>query len=359
MRWSFPIARIAGIRIEVHVTFLLLLALAPLLFGPAGFTAPAAVVFALLVFSCVLLHELGHALAALRYGIRTRDITLMFIGGLARLERMPEKPVQEIVVALAGPAVNIAIAAALAGVMAWRHQNWADVASMSGMLERLLGVNIVMVLFNMIPAFPMDGGRVLRALLALRLPYARATRVATMVGQAFALLFAVLGIFVLRNPMLLFVALFVFMAASEERAVVQTRTSVSGLPVRAAMLTSFETLESRDDLRRAVNLLMAGSQQDFPVLEDGRLLGMLSRGELLKGLQQEGIEAPVGRIARLDVREVDANELLESVLSRMREQAWVAAPVTSHGRLVGVLTLENVGEMLLVQEALQRRAGLA
>lgn len=360
MRWSFTIGRVFGIRIEVHVTFVLMLVFAPILLAGSGLTALGSVGFALLIFACVLLHELGHALAARMYGIGTRDITLMFIGGLARLERMPEKPWQEIVVALAGPAVNVVIAALLFGLLALpMHVPAARMLDLDGLPSRLLAVNIIMVLFNMIPAFPMDGGRVLRATLAFRMPFAKATRIASLVGQVFAVGFALVALFVLKSPSLLFISLFVFMAAAEERAVVQTRNTLSGMPVSAAMLTDFTTLDVKDDLQRAVDLLLAGSQQDFPVLEDGRLLGMLSRADLIRGLQLEGAEAPVGRMVRMGTQTVDASMPLELALQRMRQAQQQAAPVLAREALVGLLTLENVGELMLVREARQRHAGEA
>jgi len=228
-----------------------------------------------------------------------------------------------------------------------------------GVLEFLLGINIFMLLFNMIPAFPMDGGRVLRALLALAMPYVRATRIASQVGQGFALLFAAAGLLVLRNPVLVFVALFVFMAAAEERALVQTRASLSGLPVSAAMVTAFMSLETRHELQHAVDLMLAGEQQDFPVLEGGRYLGMLGRTGLIQALQKEGPQAPVGRVVRLDVEPVDASWPLERALQVMRAGRLSSIPVVMRGQLVGLLTLENVSELLMVQEARQRHAGVA
>ncbi len=363
MRWTFPIGRVLGIKIQVHVTFLLMLvAVAMFMSGtkPTLAASLESVGFVLLIFGCVLLHELGHALAARAYGIGTRDITLMFIGGLARLERNPERPLHEVVVALAGPAVNLIIAAVLFGVLTLSLGIPLDqVLDGEGLGSRMLFVNVFMMLFNLIPAFPMDGGRVLRAALAFRMPFAKATRIASVVGQVFAVLFAVVALFVLKSPSLLFISLFVFMAAAEERAVVQTRNTLSGMPVSAAMLTEFATLDVKDELQRGVDLLLAGSQQDFPVLEDGRLLGMLSRSDLIRGLQQEGAAAPVGRMVRMGTQTLDAAMPLELALQRMRLSEQQAAPVLSREALVGLLTLDNVGELMLVQEAQLRRAGQA
>ena len=358
MRWSFGIGSIAGIRVELHVTFVLYvgwIAVAQGLLTRHPQHALATVALILLVFGCVLLHELGHALAARRYGIRTRDIILLPIGGIARLERMPDKPAQEIVVAFAGPAVNVVIAALvwllLGGV--------ADRATLrplgGGLLESLLAVNILMVAFNLIPAFPMDGGRVLRALLAFKFTYVKATRIAAMVGQGFALIFGVIGFFYI--PTLMFVALFVFLAAGEEHALVRTRAWLSGLPARAAMITDLNVLDAKDTLQRAVDHLVAGSQQDFPVVDGGEPVGLLSRSDLLIALQRSGPETPVGEVIARDRQVAEAGEPLEEVLRRMREHRRSALPVVSGGRMVGMVTLENISELLLVQQALRRRPG--
>ena len=306
MRWSFGIGRIAGIRVEVHVTFLLFIGWIAISRGLfAGHTAQAlsSVLLVLLIFACVLLHELGHALAARRYGIKTRDIILLPIGGLARLQRMPDKPLQEIVVALAGPAVNLLIALALRAFVPGLDRPLLEMASGGGLVESLLVVNIAMLGFNLIPAFPMDGGRVLRAVLALWLPYVQATRIASTIGQAIALLFGLLGLFN-NNVMLMFVALFVFLAAAEERALIQ--------------------------------------------------LGILNRADLVMALQQHGVDVPVGEVLRHDDEYADAAEPLEDAIQRMRERGRSALPVLHQGGLVGLITLENVGDLLVVRDALRR-----
>jgi Zn-dependent protease len=358
MRWSFRIGSIAGIRVELHVTFLFFIAWIAISRGLLNGNvaqALASVLLLLLIFACVLLHELGHALAARRYGIRTRDIILLPIGGVARLQKMPERPQQEMVVAIAGPAVNVALAIVLA-LFGGLGESVTEAAMRGGIVQTLFIVNVMMVLFNLIPAFPMDGGRVLRALLALALPYARATRIASQVGQGIALLFGVFGLFT-GNFMLMFIALFVFLAASEERAVVETRTTLSGLPVRDAMVTEFRTLDVNDPLQRAVDYLMAGSQQDFPVLDRGLPVGILTRGDLVRALQARGAQASVGEVIQRDQDYADAAEPLEGAIQRMREHARTALPVLHHGGLVGLITLENVGDLLTVRDALRRYQG--
>src|SRR5262249_2613741 len=205
MSWSIPILRVAGIQLRIHLTFLLLIIWLAL--GSAG-----SLIFVLLLFLCVVLHEFGHAIAAKAYGINTPDITLLPIGGVARLERMPEEPKQELVIAIAGPLVNVVIAACLYLVIGARGQVGPETAVRSGdMLVGLFQINVWLLLFNLLPAFPMDGGRVLRALLATRLSYARATQIASTVGQGFAFIFGFIGLF--SNPFLLFIALFVYIGA--------------------------------------------------------------------------------------------------------------------------------------------------
>src|SRR5689334_13644561 len=228
MSWSLPIFRIYGIQLRIHVTFLLLIGWLAFGYYAQGGSAIAfwRVVFVLLLFVCVVLHEFGHAIAAKNYGINTPDITLLPIGGVARLQRMPDEPWQELVIALAGPLVNVVIALTLFMFVGWRGFSLEGAASGADLLVHLLAINVILVLFNLLPAFPIDGGRVLRALLATRLSYARATQVAATVGQAFAFLFGIVGLFGIpgipslshSNPFLIFIAVFVYIGASQEAA---------------------------------------------------------------------------------------------------------------------------------------------
>jgi Zn-dependent protease len=234
MRWSLKIAKLAGIDIFIHFTFFILVTWVAFiqwkLNGSIG-AAFSGVVFILAVFACVVLHELGHALAARKYGIRTQDIILLPIGGVARLEKMPDRPIQELWVALAGPAVNVMIVALLA-VYLWITNTLTPdnqlTMTTAAFVERIMGVNIFLILFNMIPAFPMDGGRVLRALLATRLAYIRATRISANLGQSIALLFGVIGLF--YNPILLFIAFFVWMGAAQETRMVRMKSVLNRIP---------------------------------------------------------------------------------------------------------------------------------
>ena len=226
MRSSLKVASIFGIEVRIHLTFLLFLVWIWFsYYQVAGFEgAVQGVLFILALFACVLLHEFGHAFAARGFGIETPDITLLPIGGVARLSRIPEEPWQELVVAIAGPLVNVVIAAALILVI---HTN-ATLEQLEylespriELLAKLASVNVMLVLFNLIPAFPMDGGRVLRALLAMAMPYARATQIAAWIGQGLAVVFGIVGIFV--NPWLIFIAFFIFAGAQQEAAMARSK----------------------------------------------------------------------------------------------------------------------------------------
>lgn len=365
MKWSWKLGAVRGIAVYMHVTFLILIAFVVLRHWSAGhdlWKTLEGVGFILALFGCVVLHEFGHALMAARYGIKTRDITLLPIGGLARLERMPEQPIQELWVALAGPAVNVVIAAVL---YAWLRFTSAfvpleqlDVTS-GPLLERLMLVNMILVFFNMLPAFPMDGGRVLRALLATRLEYAHATQIAASIGQAMALLFGFLGF--IGNPFLLFIALFVWIGAAQEAGMATMKAALGGIPVRRAMMTEFHTLRPGDSLQRGIELILATPQQDFPVVEGSRVLGILPSRDLLVALQQRGPDTLVGDVMRRDFLALDANEMLDAALARIHAaECCLTAPVYHRDALVGLLTAENVSEFLLIVSALgERRAGNA
>ena len=355
MKWSWKLFEFRGIGVYMHATFLILIAFVVFAYWRLGvWKTVEGVLFVLAIFACIVLHEFGHALTAARYGIRTRDITLLPIGGLARLERMPDQPLQELWVALAGPAVNIVIAAiiylglTLANVVAPLHE--FNIASGSFWANLML-VNIILVLFNALPAFPMDGGRVVRALLATRMDYVRATQIAANLGQAMALLFAVYGLFA-GQPFLMLIALFVWIGAAQEASMVEIKSSLNGIPVSRAMITQFETLSADDPLSQAVDLILAGAQQDFPVMNDGQVAGVLTRHGLLVGLTEHGQRATVGDIMQKPIETIDASEPLESAFQRLQSSECPTLPVIENGSLVGLLTMENVGEFVAIQSAL-------
>src|SRR5215204_2823048 len=363
MKWQWKLGRFAGIDVFVHTTFLLLI-------GWVGYShwiehgslikVAEGILFILALFLCVVLHEYGHALTARRYGIKTRDITLYPIGGVARLERLPDKPIEELWVALMGPAVNVVIAAVLFVYLYLTRGlvPMTDLTVASGsFLARLMAVNVSLVLFNLIPAFPMDGGRVLRALLAMRMDYVRATQIAANIGQGLAFVFGFIGLF--SNPFLLFIALFVWIGASQEASMVQMRNSISGIPVTRAMLTDFKTLSPRDNLSRVVALILSGSQHDFPVVDaNGRVAGILDRDSFMKALTQHGQSVPVMDFIQRDLPEVDSHEMIEMVLMRLQESGSKTLPVTHTGQLVGLITMENITEYLMIRSALKAASNI-
>jgi Zn-dependent protease len=359
MKWSWKIGRFAGIDVYVHATFLLLVAFFGFSYWQQTRTLGGTLeglAFLLALFLSVVLHEYGHALTARRYGIKTRDITLLPIGGVARLERMPDKPLQELWVALAGPAVNLVIAVVLL-VYLLVSNSFIPLSGMSltggPFVERLLSINLSLMLFNLLPAFPMDGGRVLRALLALRLDYVRATQIAASVGQGMAFLFGIVGLF--SNPFLVFIALFIWIGAQQEASMVQMKYALGGIPVRQAMLTEFKTLGPADRLHKAMEYILAGTQQDFPVLEAERVTGILTRADLLAALSRHSGDLRVDAIMRRDFEQVHPGDMLEAAFARLQACGCHIFPVVQDGRLVGLLTSENVGEFLMVQSALGRR----
>lgn len=355
MSWSIPIGTVKGTVIRIHLTFLLLL----LWIGGAHYQQggwPAAVegvVFITLLFLCVLLHEFGHVMMGRRFGVKTPDITLLPIGGVARMESIPEKPQQELLIALAGPAVNLVIAAllyaALGGLLPAGSTEVQNPGV--GMLGRLASVNLFLALFNLIPAFPMDGGRVLRALLAYRQGYARGTQTAASVGQAVAFGLGLLGLFV--NPLLIFIALFVYLGASAEGHAAQLREVSHGVAVADAMITHFESLAPGAVLEDAVECLIRTTQHEFPVVDGaGRLRGLLTRDDLIRALSEHGPGAPVLEVMRSDIPVIEIRRKLDDALQLMQAGGLPAVGVADgDGRLVGLITPENVGEMVMIHAA--------
>lgn len=346
MGWSLKLGKWFGIEVNLHVTFLLLIGFLALTGFAATRDAGAVagnIGFLLALFLCVLLHEFGHALAARRYGIPTKDITLLPIGGVARLERMPTDPKQELVVALAGPAVNVVIALALLPIV---------VASNVAFVERLFATNLLLVAFNLIPAFPLDGGRVLRAGLAMKLNYATATNTAAKIGQGFAVVFGIIGLF--TNPFLILIAVFIWFGAAGESQVTQTQSKLAGVPVERAMLTQFDTLSPINSLRYVTQLVLSGSQQEFPVVEKGRPIGLVTRPDLFNALTQYGPLGFVSQAMRRDFVTVEANDPLTAAAEKLQTGPARSLIVLRDGQLAGLLTPENVQEFALIQTALEK-----
>lgn len=361
MRESWGIGRVAGIGIRLHVTFPLLLVWLGVVHYQRGstwmaFAADAGL--ALLVFGIVVLHELGHALMARRFGIATRDITLLPIGGVARLERMPDRPAQELAVALAGPAVNLLLAGLLAAARGGLPETFmadAGVGSPGGLVTRLLWINVGMAAFNLLPAFPMDGGRVLRALLALRLDYVSATTIAARIGQALAVVAGVAGLF--TNPFLVLIAVFVWMGAGEEAALIRLRSSLARVPVGDLCVTRFDSLPPELNLPEAAGRMRNSYQPVFPVVADGRFLGMLSRDRLLAAVLERGPEARVVDVMEAGPAGVQADAAFADAAPRLGPGQGPVVPVLREGRIVGLLGAGSIAEYLRFHEALEPRVG--
>jgi Zn-dependent protease/predicted transcriptional regulator len=360
MSWSIKLFRVRGIDIKVHLTFVLILVWAAYrwstITGEGIQGALFGVVAILLLFVAVTLHELGHSFQALKFGVKVRDITLMPMGGLARLEEMPDKPEQELRIAIAGPLVNFAIVAVLfalgvllqtrAVISLQELYTSLGQVSWSGMLAYLTMANLVIGVFNLIPAYPMDGGRILRALLAMKLDYGKATSIAVSVGQGLALLLGLWG-FMSGTWTLVLIAILVWMGASHEGRHVEAKSVLQEFKVNQAMTRQPLTLKTDDTLARAVELTLSTAQANFPVVKDdnGELVGFLTEANLVKGLQAHGGEFQVAEMMQTDVFTTDADEPLFQVQQRMASKRVKAAPVVDRdGRLVGLLTAADINQ---------------
>jgi Zn-dependent protease len=351
MRWSVTLGSFKGTAVRIHVTFILLLAWIGFSAYRSGGAEAArdSVIFITLIFACVLLHEFGHILTARRYGIVSTEVTLLPIGGVANLDHMPEKPYQELLVAIAGPAVNVVIAIILfvaLGTFQPEALTQLDDPHVN-LVARLAAANLFLAVFNMVPAFPMDGGRVLRAALAMWLPRARATRIAASIGQGFAFALGFIGLF--GNPMLVFIAIFVYIAASGEAQMTTASEATRGLAVSAAMETRIATIAWGADLAEAVETLLATSQEEFPVVSgDGCFMGLLGRADIIEALRTaEDRQAPIAPFVRRDTPTIGADAPLDKAIERIAGGPAMGV-IDAEGRLVGLLTRQSVGEIVLI-----------
>ena len=359
MKWSWKIGKFAGIDVYLHTTFLLLIgwiALTSWLQENSLTAVVSSVGFILALFASVVFHEYGHALTARRFGVKTRDITLYPIGGVAKLERIPEDPKQELWVALAGPAVNLVIALVLFIWLIFSNalEPLAGISVTGGsFVERLMVTNLILVGFNLIPAFPMDGGRVLRPLLAMRLEYTNATQIAATIGQGIAFLFGFIGLF--SNPFLVFIALFVWIGAQSEARMVSLKSALNGIPVSRAMLTNFDVLAEDDSLSKVVDYVLAGDQKDFLVVRNDQVIGILTQSALLDGLRRNGESSLVGSAMSKDFETADSYEMLETAFARLQNCDCHTLPIMHKNQLVGMVTMDNIGEFIRIQSMLETR----
>ena len=356
MVWSISIGRIAGTEIRVHVTFFLLLAwigIAHYRHGGAD-AALQGIIFILIIFACVVAHEFGHIFAARRYGIHTPTVTLLPIGGVAQLERMPEKPQREFIVALAGPAINFAIAGLLIFVLGAQVDK-----TVLGSIEnpqvsfaaRVASVNLFLGIFNLIPAFPMDGGRILRALLSLRYSRVIATKIASNIGQILAFFFGFLGL--LGNPLLIFIAIFVYLAAAAESQSVEIETISRSKIVQDVMITKFQSLRTDTTIGEAADALLKTTQHEFPVIDGSDTLrGFLTKSAMIKALTNQGKSASILEFMDRDFPLVTPDTDLEHIVKLLISPNQPPVGVNdSKGNFIGYVTLENFAELMMIETA--------
>jgi Zn-dependent protease/predicted transcriptional regulator len=349
MRWSLSIGRIAGIPIRVHLTlgFLLVwIAISSTIHGLGPRDVFAAVLLVAIVFAIIVVHELGHALVARRFGIPTREIVLLPIGGIARLARTPDKPSQELLVALVGPLINVAIA----GVLWLFVGGHLDPGASYGraLAIQLVWINIALAVFNLIPAFPMDGGRVLRALLSFKLSRLRATAIAAAFGQAFAVLLAVVGLFF--NPWLVLIAVVVWLGARQEAEMVKLRAALVDVPVSAAMNRHVETISPDRSLEEAAQLMVTRGQEQLAIVVHGEALGVLTRRDVAAGLTQAGADAPVAAAPYHDAISVEPDAALETVFDQLTQMPEAVAVVVDHGVFIGIVSPEQLATFVALRQ---------
>lgn len=365
MKWSLSLGSVAGIRIYVHWTFVILIGwilISHIKQGHGLADGLVGVAFVLTIFLCVILHELGHALTARRFNIKTKNITILPIGGLASMERMPEKPGQELWVAIMGPVVNVVIAlilylylAAVDGIPGIEEiqaieESKGTLLTEGFFLFNLLLVNVILVVFNLIPAFPMDGGRVLRALLSYGTDRVRATKIAARIGQFLAIIFVFAGFY--TNFWLVFIGIFIFLGAGGEASFETTKSILANYRVKDVLMTKYTVLSPDDTLGDAVGRLLDGQEQEFLVGTEHEVQGILGRTDLIKGLHELGKDALVTKAMKTEFVKLNPESELRQVYQEMVSKGYTIVPVFDNDRLIGALDRENVDELILVKQAL-------
>lgn len=355
MRWALPIGRVFGIGLRLHFTFLLLVGF----IGYQGFLALGAsgagwaVALVLAVFACVVLHELGHSVVAQRLGVEVRSITLLPIGGVAALRSIPENPWHEMAITVAGPLMNLLIAGILLPVTGWpREFLWVHYPdNLMALLRTLVGVNLGLFVFNFIPAFPMDGGRMLRALLALWMSYRRATVVAATTGQMLAVLFIVAGL--KFSVMWIMLGAFIFLAAEGEEKTVKMRSVLREVEVADVMTREVVTVTPQTPVRDVLAAMYRTGQDDFPVMDGDRLVGLVTRPTVIQTVNERGEHVAVAEIMDPDPPVLSPHNNVAWVHEQVMSEHYQGFPVLENGRLVGLLTPDNISRYLLLQESLK------
>ena len=351
MRGSITIATIFGTKVRMHFTFLILL-----LWVAAGQAltrgtqaAVTGTLFVLLLFACVVAHEFGHVLVARHYGGRTRDILLLPIGGVSRMERMPERPAQELAVAVAGPAVSVALGAVLIVLVGFPTSKSIESPALGALSPRLAATNLFLAFFNLLPAFPMDGGRALRAILAMRMSRLSATRIAALFGHIIAGLFVLLGLF-FANPLLLLIGIFIYFGASAEAADTELRQLAHALTVSDVMRSNVRLIDSSASISDAIGLMLHAGQHAIPVIgPEGALAGVATKDGIIRAVHRSGRRAPVNEAVEPVVLTVGSHQKLADALDQMQSQSAPAAVVVNpEGEIVGLLTSDTLADLMLI-----------
>ncbi|MGD9818205.1 MAG: M50 family metallopeptidase [Desulfomonilaceae bacterium] len=345
MKWSFKVGSILGIPLNVHLTFVLLLILIYFVGGSViGAGGLQGVIFVLLVFASVIFHELSHSIVARHYGIKVEDITLLPIGGVARMSETPEKPVQEIIIAAAGPAASLLLAFVLWFIadLFGTGVSITDMSIQGGLLAKLTAVNFILAMFNLIPAFPMDGGRILRGFMGLYLSPYQATRIAVGIGQVFAIVMFFVGI-LFGNFFMILIALFVYLGAETEERQMGIMVALGGARAQDAMITELHTLKPQQTVADAAVRFCKGFQSDFPVMDERRLIGLVTREAIVETLHKNGPSAPVSEIMIRDFPTANEQTALTDILQKMQSSGSKAVPILNQGELKGLITLEQIG----------------
>ena len=361
MKWSIYVGRVSGIKIFIHWTFFILIFWI-ILSGATKGSSVTEILWSLgficAIFFCIVLHELGHALTAKRFNFKTRDITLLPIGGLARMETLPDKPMQEFLVALMGPAVNGVISLVLLVILLITNSFPHSIAELNVVkmttpffLFELFAANIFLALFNLIPAFPMDGGRILRAILSSKLPRARATRIAATVGQFIAIIFVLVGIF--YNPVLALIGVFVFLGARAEANMEETKAILDHIHVKDLIMHTYTVLHPDEPLSRAVDLLLNGQEKSFLVQTDGEIKGVLSKKDIINGLSRFGKNIPIQKVMQTKVVSLHESDSIANVIAKYSDGETTLMPVVEGKKITGVVNIENINEFIQVQNALE------
>jgi len=361
MKNALTLGRPFGIRVSVHWTFLLIIAWIVFLNLQQGAGTPAviySILFILALFICVVIHELSHSLTAKQYGIPTRSITLLPIGGLADIQKMPEDPKQELAVSVAGPLSNIAIALVISLLLLITNNldfSTTDLHAITGknFFIILMFANLMLAVFNLLPAFPMDGGRVFRSLMAIYFSREKATYIAMNMGKIFAFGFAVIGVFV--NPFLIFIAIFIFIGAQKEYEQVRYTSVLSGYRVQDILMHEFTTLKEVETLRTAVEMLLDGPEQRFVIVDDeNRVKGILTRNNIIQGLSEHGDDLIIRQVMNRSITTFEPDTSLEEAFQKMQKQRISMVPVVQNEKLVGIIDMDNINEFIMVRSAIKR-----